>query len=89
MRPNEARRPVGSQDDVQDRISHYHLRSGAMQSRPFTHLRRGLIATVALAAITAPAVLMAQAPAAPKIEDVAKTVADNGSYAPRMPVARD
>ena len=52
-----------------------------MESQRLTHVRRSLIAIAALAALAVPSVLMAQgaAPAPPKIEDVAKTVADNGA----------
>ena len=52
-----------------------------MESRVLTHVRRGLVAAAVLAAVAAPSVLLAQAaaPTPPSIEDVAKTVADNGA----------
>jgi hypothetical protein len=52
-----------------------------MESRGHSHVRRGLIAAAGLAALAAPTLLLAQAaaPAPPKIEDVAKAVADNGA----------
>jgi Amt family ammonium transporter len=52
-----------------------------MESRGHTHVRRALIAGALLAAVAAPTMLLAQAaaPAPPKIEDVAKAVADNGA----------
>jgi Amt family ammonium transporter len=52
-----------------------------MESRGHSHVRWGLIAAAALVAVAAPTLLLAQAaaPAPPKIEDVAKAVADNGA----------
>ena len=52
-----------------------------MESRGPSLVRRGMIAAALLAAVAAPSVLLAQAaaPAPPKLEDVAKAVADNGA----------
>jgi ammonium transporter, Amt family len=52
-----------------------------MESRGPSLVRRGIIAAALVAAIAAPTVLLAQtaAPAPPKLEDVAKAVADNGA----------
>ena len=52
-----------------------------MESRGPSLVRRGMIAAALLAAVAAPTVLLAQAaaPAPPKLEDVAKAVADNGA----------
>src|SRR3982751_4654090 len=52
-----------------------------MESRGPSLVRRGITAAALLAAIAAPTALLAQgaAPAPPKLEDLAKTVADNGA----------
>jgi Amt family ammonium transporter len=52
-----------------------------MESRGPSLVRRGIIAAALLAAIAAPTALLAQAaaPAPPKLEDVAKSVADNAA----------
>ena len=52
-----------------------------MESRGHSHMRRALMAGAVLAAVAAPTLLLAQAaaPAPPKLEDVAKAVADNGA----------
>ena len=52
-----------------------------MESRGPTLVRRGLMAGAVLCAVAAPSLLHAQgaAPAPPKLEDVAKAVADNGA----------
>src|SRR3954467_6896934 len=52
-----------------------------MESRGLSLVRRGMIAAALLAAVLAPSALLAQGAAAgpPKIEDIAKTVADNGA----------
>ncbi|MEO8561151.1 MAG: ammonium transporter [bacterium] len=52
-----------------------------MESRVLTHVRRGLVAAVVLAAVAVPTVMLAQSatPAPPTVEEVAKTVADTGA----------
>ena len=52
-----------------------------MESRGLSHVRRAVIAAALLAAVVAPTMLFAQSPAPtpPKLEDVAKMVADNGA----------
>ena len=52
-----------------------------MESRGPSLVRRGLMAGAILGALAAPSLLLAQgaAPAPPKLEDLAKTVADNGA----------